>query len=143
VVHRSVGRPSAPAKQRCYFALILCVALLVGCGGSSSSKPEPRKLPQPSLPASIQVADCSDWREGSVEQRRGTIIDLHEFAGGQVGSSAALQKGNVLNDERAYALLDRACRKRFARAFKLYKLYERAAAFTGQQESSSTLGGGP
>jgi len=53
-----------------------------------------------------------------------------------------LQNGNVLDDARAYSLIQRACSKPFARAFKLYKLYERAASFTGQQESARVLGGG-
>ena len=39
--------------------------------------------------------------------------------------------GAVLDDQDAYDLLGRWCGMRFARAFKLYKLYERAAALTG------------
>ena len=38
----------------------------------------------------------------------------------------------VLDDERAYKLLQSYCAKPFARGFKLYKLYTRAAAFIGQ-----------
>jgi hypothetical protein len=37
----------------------------------------------------------------------------------------------VLDDERAYELLQSYCAHYFARGFKLYKLYERAAAFVG------------
>jgi hypothetical protein len=46
----------------------------------------------------------------------------------------------VLDDARAYKLIQGACSKGFARAFKLYKLYERAASFTGHQEGGA-LGG--
>ena len=42
-----------------------------------------------------------------------------------------MQNGPVLDDERAYNLLQGYCANRFARGFKLYKLYERAAAFVG------------
>ena len=80
---------------------------------------------------SVRTADCSDWKKGNVDQRRGTVIELREFAGGPVGSSAGIQNGPVLDDERAYKVLESYCAKHFARGFKLYKLYKRAAAFVG------------
>jgi hypothetical protein len=90
----------------------------------------------------LRYAECSDWRKGTVEQRRGTVVRIREFAGGPVGSSQGIQKGPVLNDGQAYLLLDRYCSKRFARGFRLYILYVRAAAFAGRQQSSGALGGG-
>jgi hypothetical protein len=59
------------------------------------------------------------------------VFQLRKFAGGPVGSSAGIQKGPVLEDGRAYSLLESYCARYFARGFKLYKLYERAAAFVG------------
>jgi hypothetical protein len=59
------------------------------------------------------------------------VIKLREFAGGPVGSSAGIQNGPVLDDDSAYRLLQNYCAKPFARGFKLYKLYTRAAAFIG------------
>ena len=41
------------------------------------------------------------------------------------------QRGPVLDNDRAYKLLQNYCGKYFARGFKLYKLYTRAAAFVG------------
>jgi hypothetical protein len=38
-------------------------------------------------------------------------------------------RGAVLEDERAYDLLQGYCSAEFAESFKLYKLYTRAAAF--------------
>jgi hypothetical protein len=38
----------------------------------------------------------------------------------------------VLEDGRAYRVLQSYCIRTFARGFKLYKLYERAAAFVGR-----------
>jgi hypothetical protein len=43
-------------------------------------------------------------------------------------------RGSVLDDKDAYNLFDRYCANQFARGFKLYKLYERAAAFSGHPE---------
>jgi hypothetical protein len=88
----------------------------------------------------IRTATCRDWNRGSADQRYGTIDQLHRFAGGPVGSSPQMQNGQVLDDARAYRLIQGGCSKPFARAFKLYKLYERAASFTGHQ-AGSALGG--
>ena len=43
----------------------------------------------------------------------------------------------MLDDKRAYKLFDSLCAQHFARAFKLYKLYERAAAFVGHAPASA------
>ncbi len=79
----------------------------------------------------MRSANCSDWKRGTVDQRRSTVVQLRKFAGGPVGSSAGIQNGPVLDDERAYKVLQSYCANYFARGFKLYKLYERAAAFVG------------
>jgi hypothetical protein len=118
-------------NARTVLALICCIALLGGCGGSSSSKKEqPEALPVPGV-GSVRSADCTDWKRGNVAQRRSTVVQLRKFAGGPVGSSAGIQNGPVLDDGRAYKVLQSYCVKYFARGFKLYKLYERAAAFVG------------
>jgi hypothetical protein len=123
--------------------VICCVALLAGCGGSDDSKQRADNPPQPTLPVALRHAECSDWRKGSVEQRRGTVVQIREFAGGPVGSSRGIQRGPVLDDWRAYQLLDRWCSRRFARGFRLYLLYTRAAAFAGRQENASPFGRAP
>jgi hypothetical protein len=115
---------------RTALALICCIALFGGCGGSKESKARPKHFPAPAV-GSVRGADCSDWKRGSVSQRRSTVVQLRKFAGGPVGSSAGIQHGPVLDDGRAYKVLQSYCRKYFARGFKLYKLYERAAAFVG------------
>jgi hypothetical protein len=79
----------------------------------------------------VRAADCTDWKNGTVDERVNTVIALRKFAGGPVGSSAGIQNGPVLDDGRAYRIFESYCGKYFARGFKLYKLYERAAAFVG------------
>ncbi|TMK38448.1 MAG: hypothetical protein E6G56_14715 [Actinobacteria bacterium] len=102
-----------------------------GCGGSNRHRPTEFPNAGPGVGQSIRTANCSDWKRGSAEQRRRTVAQLRNFAGGPVGSSSGLQNGPVLDDQRAYKLLDSYCARYLARGFKLYKLYDRAAAFLG------------
>jgi hypothetical protein len=113
-------------------ALTAALAVLAGCGSSGGT---------PSVPVggldvgqSISLADCTDWKNSSTQQRLGTIRELRNFAGGEVvggGTNPASGTGAVIDDSKAYDLLDGYCKNSFARGFKLYKIYERAAAFSG------------
>jgi hypothetical protein len=111
--------------------LICCLVLLGGCGGSGSSKKQVDYSRGPGVGTSIVTANCTDWQRGSDFQRHRTVVQLRDFAGGQIGSSTGLKNGRVLDDGRAYKVLQSYCVNEFARGFKLYKLYERAAAFVG------------
>jgi hypothetical protein len=120
-------------------AASLCVftagALIVGCGGGSSTQPQVDVGPNVGQP--ISLADCNDWNQANTEQRLGTIKELKGFAGGPVvgnNANAPSGTGSVLDDKDAYDLFNRYCAASFARGFKLYKLYERAAAFTGHPQ---------
>jgi hypothetical protein len=108
-------------------ALALLAALLAGCGGGSGQSDTLE--PGPDLGVAVRLADCRDWREGEAVQRLGTIREIRSFAGGPVGPG--LGHGATLGDEEAYELFERFCGNEFARAFKLYKLYTRAAGFGG------------
>jgi hypothetical protein len=102
---------------------------IAGCGGDSSGSEPGSGVP--GLVAPIEIADCTDWKEGSTEERLGTIRQIREFTGGPVaGDSGAT--GAILDDEDAYDLFESYCANEFARGFKLYKLYGRAAAFSGE-----------
>jgi hypothetical protein len=109
------------------------LAVLAGCG-SGSSQP-PRLGAGPNVGAPINLADCRDWNEATTEERLGTLAQLKNFAGGQVlGGTAAnpeVGTGAVLDDKKAYDLLNAACKPTFAQGFQLYKLYQRAASFAG------------
>ncbi len=111
--------------------LSCCGALLGGCGDSKAPHARPLPNREPGVGRSLQTANCTDWRKGSVAQRRRTVVLLRNFAGGPVGSSRGIQHGPVLGDTQAYRLLESYCANYFARGFQLYKLYVRAAAFVG------------
>jgi hypothetical protein len=114
------------------------IAILTGCGGSKPTGQPPPEVSGSGVQLSqpITVADCTDWEAGSVEERLGTVRQLRDFAGGPVvggvGDGAQSGRGAVLDDEKAYDLLETYCANEYARGFRLYKLYERAAAFAGQ-----------
>ena len=116
-------------------ALLGIIAGLSGCGSGSSTQPQVDVGPNVGEP--INLADCHDWNQANTEQRLGTIKQLRDFAGGPVvGNNASSPSGTgpVLDDQEAYDLFNGWCRADFARGFKLYKLYVRAAAFTGHPQ---------
>lgn len=125
----------ARTRRGLALALIASVVTLAGCGGGSSTQPQVDVGPNVGQP--INLADCTDWNQANTEQRLGTISQLKDFAGGPVignNASSPSGTGSVLDDKDAYELFNRYCANDFARGFKLYKLYERAAAFTGHPQ---------
>lgn len=110
----------------------LVAALLAGCGGGSSGSGDhaPRVGGAQGI-APVSLADCADWKRATPTERTNTVINIRNFAGGPVGSPAG--RGATLPDEDAYQLFENTCSKDYARAFKLYKLYTRAASFTPQK----------
>jgi hypothetical protein len=79
-----------------------------------------------------QLVQCRDWNEANPRQRAGTLDALRRFAGGPTGSPGGY--GRTLDDEQAFELFDRWCERPYARGFRLYKLYTRAAAFSSLAE---------
>jgi hypothetical protein len=117
-------------NARTAFALLCCLGLIGGGVGVSVASKGPKESSAVSV-GSVREADCTDWKKGSEDQRENMVFALRRFAGGPVGSSAGIQRGPMLDDDRAYKVLESYCSRYFARGFKLYKLYERAAAFVG------------
>jgi hypothetical protein len=105
------------------------IALAAGCGEDNVSQEQAQADLGVDLGAPINLADCTDWQEGDVGQRLGTIRELERFLGGPVGSPEG--HGATLNEDDAYQLFENFCEQEYARGFKLYKLYSRAAAFGG------------
>jgi hypothetical protein len=135
VVH-DTSKAVASLTRPALLATVLAAALTAaGCGGGTNTQPQVDVGPNVGQP--INLADCHDWNQANTEQRLGTIKQLKDFAGGPVvgnNASAPSGRGSVLDDKKAYELFNRYCAEDFARGFKLYKLYERAAAFTGQPQ---------
>jgi hypothetical protein len=129
------GRPATRARRGLAVTLAVVAVGMAGCGGGSSTQPQVDVGPNVGQP--INLADCNDWQQANVEQRLGTIDQLKGFAGGPIignNASSPSGRGSVLDDKDAYELFNRWCGQTFARGFKLYKLYERAAVFTGRPE---------
>jgi len=103
--------------------------LLSGCGDSQQRASTTTR--NAAVGESLRLASCTDWKFATVAQRKVTVEQLQKFAAGPVGSSAGIKTGPILSDDRAYKLFQRACARSYARGFKLYKVYEHAAAFVG------------
>jgi hypothetical protein len=114
-------------------AALAALLVLAGCGGDddrSSSAAGGQPLGMQSAGASVQFADCGDWRGGSRDERLATIVQLRGHLTPQRSQSAA----SPLPDERAYEVFERACEPDFAESFRLYKLYVRAQGFAPLSE---------
>jgi hypothetical protein len=98
---------------------------LSGCmdgGDGQAAAVEGSRIARPT-----QLVQCRDWNAANPRERNGTLDLLREFAGGPTGSPSG--HGNTLEDDEAFALFDGWCSREYARGFRLYKLYTRAAAF--------------
>ena len=114
---------------RAALAAGLAALALSGCGGGDPNAPRPDHAGGPRIGEPTQLVACADWKDADIRERYGTIEALKEFAGGPTGSPAG--HGATIEDDDAYDLLERWCEKSYASGFRLYKLYTRAAAFSG------------
>jgi hypothetical protein len=103
-----------------------CALALGGCGGGgkdAGSKPPPIPL---------ATFNCGQWTAARADIRQTVLDELHGFYGGPVSGKRRTQAyGTVLSDAEATRLFNAYCSRSFAGNFTLYKLYARAAAFTG------------
>jgi hypothetical protein len=104
------------------------VLLVAGCGGDTPEGPSDEV--GPALVAPINLANCTDWNNGTPDERIGTIQQIENYVGGPASGTGS-GTGVVLEQARAYELFEAACEPEYARGFRLYKLYSRAAAFGG------------
>ena len=109
---------------------LLLLLLVAGCGGGSDDgdaggEREAKPL-GPLLAGSVaHLAQCKDWVGGSRERKLATIDDIRA----QVNRRDTSVRAPALSDEEALGLFDRACSNSFARSFRLYAVYARAAGF--------------
>jgi hypothetical protein len=106
---------------------LVALLLVAGCGGGdeTSSPNTAKPLGMESAGATVQFADCGDWRGGSREERFATIAQLRGHLTPQRSASAA----SPLPDERAYSAFEKMCRPSYAESLRLYKMYVRLQGF--------------
>lgn len=99
-----------------------------GLGGDDGGSPQDRAAAKPVgdevAGSVVQYADCGDWRRGSPAERVVTIEHLRQ----QLTPQRSATAGSPLSDERAYAMIDKACTPAYA-SLRLYKLYVRMQGF--------------
>lgn len=110
-------------------AIVAAALALAAAGCGNDDRQEPGVLGGPTLDAPVELANCTDWKDGSVDERLGTIAQIENFVGGPVGTAGG--RGALLEQEKAYEVMEGFCEEEYARGFRLYKLYTRASAFVG------------
>ena len=121
----------AAARAPAFVATAVVAGAIGGCGADredSSTRAKP--VGKPSAGSVVQFADCGDWRRGTSAERFATIEELR----GQLTPQSSRTASSPLADERAYEVLDRACRFETAESLRLYKLYVRAQGFAPLNE---------
>jgi hypothetical protein len=101
----------------------------------AADKPQANSGPRgssgaPTIAGPLRMASCRDWNQATGPQRLGTVHQLDALTGGPVAGYTNA-RGPRLGEQQAYDMLERSCAPSYARAFKLYKLYGRSAAFVG------------
>ena len=120
----------APWGRAVAGVLACCSLLATGCGDANdSSGPDSSALGSSDVQTTVREADCTDWDDASVEERRVIVESITEFEGGAPTGT----QGRTLPEDEAYDLFERLCEQEYASAFKLYKIYARAAAFQPEQ----------
>jgi hypothetical protein len=106
-------------------AAILVTLAAAGCGSDGEQAPRAQPVGEANQGSVVQVADCRDWRKGSLAEKRATVVALR----GQLTPQSSETAESPLPDERALEILDNSCRPAYASSLRLYKLYVRAQAF--------------
>jgi hypothetical protein len=123
--------PFARVRRAPIAAALVAAASFAGCGDRGTPSAESAKpVGNPSAGSVVQFADCGDWRRGSTAERFATIRELR----GQLTPQTSRTAASPLADERAYEILDRACKFETAESLRLYKLYVRAQGFAPLSE---------
>ena len=103
---------------------LVALAVLAGCGGDDPA-PAAKPVGDETAGSVVQFADCGDWRAGNRAERAVTVVHLRR----QLTPTRSKTAESPLADDRAYALLDRACTPAYAESIRLYKLYVKMQGF--------------
>ncbi|MDQ3759125.1 MAG: hypothetical protein M3331_04190 [Actinomycetota bacterium] len=120
------GRPALGAILAAAGALALAA-----CGSDSSADESGAEPVGQELGGSVaQLAQCSDWVEGTRAEKLATIEDIRS----QVNREDAGVTASELSDERAMEVFDNGCAQPYAGGYRLQVMYGRAAAFEPLRE---------
>lgn len=110
-------------------AVLGTAAALSAAGCGDDERPAARPLGKTLGGSVAPLAQCSDWTAGARARARArrlaTIADIRN----QVNRGDTGIKAPPLSDAEATKLFDRACAASYARGFRLYVIYARAAGF--------------
>jgi hypothetical protein len=95
---------------------------LPACGGE---EPPAEPLGQKLGGSVATLANCGDWAGGARARKLATIADIRN----QVNRDDTGVEAPPLSDDEAMRLFDRRCAASYARGFRLYVLYARAAGW--------------
>jgi hypothetical protein len=98
---------------------------LAACGGSDDDSGDAEPLGREAAGSVAPLAQCRDWNRGTDEEKLATIAEIRN----QVNLESSGVEAPPLSDEEAMQVFDNACAESFARGFRLYVLYARAAGF--------------
>jgi hypothetical protein len=117
----------SPAVRR-FLAAGLAVAVLAASacgdsdeGGGTGAEP----LGHEAAGSVAPLAQCRDWNRGTEDEQLATIAEIRD----QVNLESSGVEAPALSDEEAMEVFDNACAENFAKGFRLYVLYARAAGF--------------
>jgi hypothetical protein len=113
----------ASRVARVITALAAGAVLAAGCGEDERPKAEP--LGEKLGGSVATLVACSDWTPGSRPRKLATIADIRN----QVNRDDTGIDAPPLSDTEAMQLFDQACKPAYARSFRLYVIYARAAGF--------------
>ena len=117
-------RASRPALWA--LAAVAGALLTVGCGDESNAgETEAEPLGQELGGSVAHLVQCSDWTEGSPEEKLATIEEIRS----QVNREDAGVTASELSDEQALEVFDNGCSLPTASGYRLHVMYARAAAF--------------
>jgi hypothetical protein len=110
--------------RRLWAFMAALVLFAAGAGGGDRGE-KVKPVGEESQGSVVQYADCGDWRGGTRAERMVTVEALR----GQLTPQRSATAASPLSDERAYALLQRACSPSYAESLRLYKLYVKMQGF--------------
>ena len=101
-----------------------------GCGGDTEAPAQAEPVGDVRAGSVAQLAQCSDWTEGSRDEQLATVEVIKAAINLEDGTGETPE----LSDEAAYRVIDTTCADDFAAGFRLYKVYARATSFASFAE---------